>query len=124
MTRRLAPLQIQQQLGFFGRFTPWIVIGIFVSLFHVWKDVEADRLRTDLFSTQRYLVSSQGEYLQVQAKHSSLISLAHLEVQAVGLGMVWPDATGQSLRCDSHMHRGLPEIPRELPKAVETLCAK
>jgi hypothetical protein len=124
MPRRIAPLQIQQQFGFIGRLLPLIALLVPVALFHVWKDVEADRLRHRLFTARSLVFSLQGELQQLKTEHSSLISLARLESNALELGLIWPEQPGRRLVCDNNMYRGEPELPITMPSTKESMCEK
>jgi hypothetical protein len=97
MARRVPPLSIREQFGFFWRLLPFVGLLVAVLLFRVWKVVEADDLRAQVFKSTRNCASLDGELQIEQGLYISRTAFGKIEKAGRELGLIWPPDSGRGL---------------------------
>jgi hypothetical protein len=88
---RTKPIMVKQQFSFLNRSWPLILVAATVILFQIWKNVEADSLRSQIFKAKRTCASYQGENQQLKIQYELLRSVSRISEQASTLGLVFAE---------------------------------
>lgn len=97
MARPVPPLSIREQFGFFWRLLPYVGLAVALLLFRVWKVVEADDLKTQVFKASRHLASLEGELQVEEGLYISRTAFGKVEKAGRELGLIWPPDSGRGL---------------------------
>lgn len=100
MARAVPPLIIREQFGFFWRLLPFLSIALAILLFRVWKVLETDELRTQVFKATRSCASLDGELQIEQGQYLSQTAFGRVERAGRELGLAWPDSGVTQLVAD------------------------
>jgi hypothetical protein len=125
MPRPVPPLRLREQFGFLARFTPLLGLALVGLLFQVWKGIETDALRSQVYHAARRCASLDGVRQQEDARRLTLTAYARLEPAAAALGLAWPEqASGRIIVAAGRMEHADPETAQRLPLREETACAR
>ncbi|MDP2361427.1 MAG: hypothetical protein Q8O14_11885 [bacterium] len=105
MARPVPPLVIREQFGFFWRLLPLLAVVVTALLFRVWKVLETDGLRTQVFRTTRACSSLEGELQIEQGFYLSHTAFGRIERAGRALGLVWPEQSPHLIVVDPGLAR-------------------
>ena len=97
---RTRPIAVKQQFSFLNKSWPLIFVVATLILFQIWKNVEADSLRSQIYRAKRECASYQGENQQLLVQYELLCSVSRISKQAAGLGMVHADRPAELIAVD------------------------
>jgi len=93
MRNSVPPLSIRQQFGFVWRLLPLVGLALAALLFRVWKVLEMDQLRNQVFRATRTCASFEGELQIEQGTYLSRTAFGRIERAGREQGLVWPDSS-------------------------------